>query len=160
MKRIKHNIDNVGGLISLYIIPPSSFLRLRKDYTDNTSYLELQNKDDIIEIPVLFDSSYSFTEVHSSGNHGDSWEITVQGVIPAVGNGSFGIISELQRGYWYVVCIDGNGCSRLCGTEDVPMKFLTNTTTGSKASDLNGINFELHNIQAEPAVIISNDSIE
>ena len=62
MKTFEFDYYNVGGLLHVYAIPPASLRRIRKDYVGGLNYIELQQRDNVIEIPVLPDSSYSFSE--------------------------------------------------------------------------------------------------
>ena len=45
MKIINYDFENIGGLLQVLAVPPSSFLRVRKDYVTNLNYLELRDRD-------------------------------------------------------------------------------------------------------------------
>ena len=44
MKVINYDFENIGGLLQMIAIPPTSFLRIRKDYNTGLNYLELRNR--------------------------------------------------------------------------------------------------------------------
>lgn len=58
MKVINYDFENIGGLLQVIAIPPTSFLRIRKDYNTGLNYLELRNREDIISIPVYANDTY------------------------------------------------------------------------------------------------------
>ena len=62
MKVINYDFENIGGLLQMIAIPPTSFLRIRKDYNTGLNYLELRNREDIISIPVYANDTYIYNE--------------------------------------------------------------------------------------------------
>lgn len=125
MKTINLNTDNLGGLLHLYAIPPTSFHRIRKDYVNNLNFLELVRRDDVIDIPVLSNDTYIYNEEKNTGDVGDYWNITIEGVIPRLSLDNHSVIEELERGLWYVVAQDSNGEVHFCGQEDALLILLT-----------------------------------
>lgn len=157
MKTLEFDYYNVGGLLHVYAIPPTSLRRIRKDYVGGLNYIELQQRDDVIEIPVLPDSSYSFSEDKEFADGGDSWNIAVSGIIPKMQTGNSDMMELLDRGEWYVLAVDQNGEAHLCGTETCLMRFDRNGTTGGTYAERNGISFTFTCRQESPSVYIALD---
>lgn len=160
MKKISFDFENVGGLMECYAIPISSFLRIREDYASNTKVLEVQNRDDIISIPVYMDSSFSFSEQHDLDEGGDFWQPSIEGIIPKDCMDNASDIETLERGSWMLLSKDYNGICRLSGTEDFLLKFTDTKTTGAAATDVNQISFTFTGKQDCPSIILSQDDLE
>ena len=156
MKTINLNPDNLGGLLHLYAIPPTSFLRIRKDYVNNLKYLELKQRNDVIDIPIFANDTYIYTEEKSTGDAGDYWTITIEGVIPRLSQENQPVIEELERGLWYVVTQDSNGEIHFCGQEDALLLFTNSKTSGQSASSRNGTSFSFACIQDAPSIFLTD----
>lgn len=150
------SIDNIGGLMAVYAIPVESFVRLRKDYVEDTYYLELKAKDNIVVIPVLNDTSYSLDIVQEDGSHGDAFRITVEGIIPRLDKSHRQLLDRLKQSYWYVLALDQNGIPHWCGKDETLMKFSYSYSTGKQYSAFNGSSFKFEILQDEPPLIIED----
>ena len=62
MKVINYDFENVGGLLQVIAVSPTSFLRIRKDYNAGLNYLELRDRENIISIPVYANDTYVYNE--------------------------------------------------------------------------------------------------
>ena len=160
MKKISFDFENVGGLTECYAIPLSSFLRIREDYVYNTKVLEVQNRDDIISIPVFMDSSFSFGEEHDWDEGGDFWQPTIEGIIPKNCLDNASDIETLERGAWMLLSKDCNGIVHLSGTEDFLLKFTDTKNSGAAATDVNQISFTFTGKQGCPSIILSQDDLQ
>lgn len=156
MKTIQFDCDNLGGLIHLYAVPPTSFLRIRKDYLTNKNYLELKNRDDVIDIPVYPNDTYLYNEEKTTTDAGDCWQVEIEGVIPRLQPQNHDIIELLERGLWYVVAEDANGEVHLCGQEDAWMLFSSSKTSGQTVTNRNGTSFTFSCVQDEPTIFLSD----
>lgn len=160
MKTIKLDTDNLGGLIHLYAIPPTSFHRIRKDYVKKLNYLELKQRDDVIDIPIFANDTYIYSENKNTGDVGDYWSITIEGVIPRLSPDNQELIEQLERELWYVVALDANGEVHLCGQEDAWMIFTTSKTSGQSAASRNGTTFVFACTQDSPTIFITDFYVE
>lgn len=156
MKTILFDCDNLGGLIHLYAVPPTSFLRIRKDYLTNKNYLELKNRDDVIDIPVYPNDTYLYNEEKTTTDAGDCWQVEIEGVIPRLQPQNHDIIELLERGLWYVVAEDANGEVHFCGQEDAWMLFSSSKTSGQTVTNRNGTSFTFSCVQDEPTIFLSD----
>lgn len=156
MKTINLNTDNLGGLLHLYAIPPASFHRIRRDYVNDLNYLELVQRDDVIDIPIFANDTYIYTEEKSTGDVGDYWSITIEGVIPRLSQENQPVIEELERGLWYVVAQDSNGEIHFCGQEDALLLFTNSKTSGQSASSRNGTSFSFACIQDASSIFLTD----
>lgn len=159
MKEITFDYENAGGLLEIIAIPPTSFRRVRIDYSTRYKYLEVINRDDIIRIPMFADDSFSFSEDSDYADGGLIYDISIDGIIPKKSQANDSIIHELERGEWYVVALDNNNVVHLCGTDDVLMTFKTQKTTNATYAELNKIAFSFTNKQSKPSQIIQLDKL-
>jgi hypothetical protein len=157
MKNFNIKDDNIGGLLRMYAIPVSSFLRLRNDYVNNQQILEVQDRDSIINIPSLDNQTYSWTEAHDRDEGGDYWEPVIDGIIPGNKIDNQDVIEELERGEWLVLAEDQDGAVYLSGSKDAPMEFTTTRSSGTSYTDRNQISFEFKCRQDHPSLILAND---
>lgn len=156
MKTIQLDTDNIGGLLHLYAVPPSSFLRLRTDYVSGAIMLELKQRDNIIDLPMYANDTYVYTENKTTGDAGDSWEVTIEGVIPKLCGRNHPVIEELERGQWYVVAEDSNGEIHFCGQEEALMIFDSTRTSGKGAAARNETSFSFSCIQDRPTIFLTD----
>ena len=103
MKVINYDFENIGGLLQMIAIPPTSFLRIRKDYNTGLNYLELRNREDIISIPVYANDTYIYNEDKEVNDAGDCWNVSIEGVIPKLSS----VNHDGDAGAWFVVCAGG-----------------------------------------------------
>ncbi len=160
MKSLNFDFDNLGGVQSLFAIPATSLQRIRTDYNTGLNYLELKNRDDIIELPHYANDTYSFAENHKKSDAGDAWEITIEGVAPKQCIANADLIEKLERGEWYVLALDNNGEAHWCGQEETMMLFSTSKNTGKSITERNEIAFSFSNIQTIPSVYISDVDLD
>ncbi len=158
MKTIQFDFDNVGGITRVYAIPTTSFLRLRKDYINEMQYLEVRQREGIINIPVYADTSFTFNETQSQEDGGDLWTVEIAGLIPKRYRLNEKSVRTLERGEWLVLFQDNNGDAVLAGTIEVPLRFSSARTTGTE-TEINGNRFTFTGKEAEPSIIVDNKDI-
>lgn len=152
MKTISYSFDNVGGVAGIIAIPIEVFNRLAPVFGTDTFHVSVGSSDNIIEIPVLWDDSFSFSEVESDEEAGRLFKIDIKGKIPRQdADGS--IIRTLEYGRWIVMCQDRNGCIRAAGTRLVPMQFASGRTMGGNSA-ANGNAFSFFNQQERPSELV------
>jgi hypothetical protein len=161
MKVINYDFENIGGLLQVIAVSPTSFLRIRKDYNAGLNYLELRDRENIISIPVYANDTYIYNEDKEVNDAGDCWNVSIEGVIPKLSSVNNQLMETLERGLWYVLAVDGNGQVHWCGQEDALMLFATNKTSGRSVSERNGTSFTFTCVQDEPTIYISGlDELE
>lgn len=158
MKRFDFHPDNLGGLLCIYAVPPTSFVRIRTEYADNVHHLELTKIDDIIQIPVIDDRSFEFAEELTFSEAGCGWQVTIEGLIPHLDAKHNKLIRQLEGGYWYVLCVDANGVPHWCGQQNAYMVCNTRKVTGGRTNDINGTSISFACIQDEPSLIVADDA--
>ncbi len=158
MKRILCNTDNVGGLATIVAIPVADFNRVKTDFTTDKKYASVSSMDRVIELPVVNDTSYSFEEKHALEDGGETYAVTIQGVIPR-NDTEAKLINTLERGEWLVLHMDKNGISMLSGTRDVPLFFASNRQSGTSPAATNGNAFAFSGQQPSPSVVVEPNII-
>ena len=100
MKVINYDFENIGGLLQVIAVPPSSFLQIRRDYIADLNYLELCNPEEIVSIPVYANDTYIYKEDKEVNDAGDCWNVSVEGIIPKLSSMNHRLIESLERGLW------------------------------------------------------------
>ena len=154
MKEIVFDTDNIGGLHRVIAIPPSLYI-IERNYATGEYSLEITDDSQAVSIPVYADATYSFVESHGRDEVGDWWQPTMTGTIPKASKDNAVLIEELERGEWVVLCEDNNGVLRLCGDNQTPLSFATESTTGAAATDINGTTFTFTGKLGHPSPVIS-----
>lgn len=142
MKTLATTDDRIGGLHVVYAIPIGTAYSLDIDYVTGQRSFAISNTDGVYALPCLAED-YVFGETHERDENGDFWQPTIQGSIPHPSADNAADIEALERGEWVVLCEDQNGTWRLCGDEDTPLTFSTDTTSGTVSSDKNQVAFTL-----------------
>lgn len=157
MQTIKFEFDNIGGIQNVYAIPADVFIGININYSTLLRTLSLTGTDRVVKIPVYADESFSFDEPHGRDEHGDYWQPSLSGIIPAASANNAGLIEQLERGEWIVVHVDQNGVRRISGDEDTPLTFESNATTGRMYTDINGCSFTFTGKLGHPSYLVDFD---
>lgn len=157
MKAISFEFDNIGGVQTVYAIPAEVFSAITVNYATMRRAISMISAADVVKIPVYADESFSFEEPHGRDEHGDYWQPSISGVIPAASLDNAEIIEKLERGEWVVVHIDQNGMRRVSGDEDTPLTFDNTASTGSLYTDRNGCSFTFTGKLGHPSYLIDYD---
>ena len=153
MKTIEFDYNNRPGISRIYAIPVTSFLRIRKDYKKQTDFLEVKNRDEIIEIPV-HTGTFLFTESQTTEEAGETFNVAIDGCIPKLSMLNDAIVRKLERGEWLILHQDNNGTIHLSGSVDDPLNFHSSKSTGSGAEAVNGNAFKFSGITPDSSLII------
>lgn len=159
MKKIEFDFNNIGGMAELYAIPLSSFLRVRRNHVTKKNVLEVQNRADIIAIPIYANDSFYFLENHAYDDGGDYFDVEIGGVIPKLAQDNADLIETLQRGRWMVLSQDLNGTVHLSGNEDVLMKFEDSKSSGTRSSERNQNAFTFKCKSDRPSEVLDMDDL-
>lgn len=144
--------DNRGGIAYMYALPPTSLVRVRKNFfTKETLTPEFVNRGDILQIPVYAGAEFRYTEKKQYTEDGVMYYVEVSGVIPHHYI-ERQVIDKLARKGWLVVFCDKRGIVMLSGTQNIPLQFLYDDDSGSKESDTNGIRFTFSGMEAIPSI--------
>ena len=109
MRTLTFDFDNIGGIQHVYAIPAEVFQAITINYATLRRALRMLSADDVVKIPVYADESFSFEEPHGRDDHGDYWQPSISGIIPAASFDNAQLIETLERGEWVVVHVDQNG---------------------------------------------------
>lgn len=151
MKKVTFDFQtNLPGLSMVYAIPPSSFKRVRRDYTNGKYFLELINLDNIIEFYFSEDTA-QFKQVGE--NNGYKTELIL--VAPKDQPVNRNLYRELLAGYWFVLFVDQNNYIRLIGTEENQLRFSLEASTSGR----NQVNCSFTGFQDEQALFIEDYGI-
>ena len=98
MRTLTFDFDNIGGIQHVYAIPAEVFQAITINYATLRRALRMLSADDVVKIPVYADESFSFEEPHGRDDHGDYWQPSISGIIPAASFDNAQLIETLERG--------------------------------------------------------------
>lgn len=149
MKKLQFDFNgNMGGISRMFAIPVSSFKRIRRDFTKKLNYLEVINRDQIIDI-YFIEGTEHFIEDYEN----DLYNVQINAIIPKSNKLSQEQLNKLESEVWYVLFQDNNENIRLAGTEDYQLEFRRTDTTGNITSR-NQISFSFVGAQDRPTDFI------
>lgn len=131
MKTIAFDFDNVGGLTHLYLIDVAGLERVDTNVSDGKVRPVIASGTRVYNIEVYAGNDFKFNETMSIEDSGNVFAVTIAGYIPRLD--SLVDVDVLERGEWIAVHQDANGNILLTGTRDVPLRFVTNKSSGSAA---------------------------
>lgn len=149
MKTINKQYENMGGVLKIWVVPPT-------DISLSGDEVTIITDANIINILVREDSA-SFDEDLSVGFPGTSYKVEIKATVPCDTVGTQALIQELERKRKYqVIYLDGNGNYKLAGTSEVPLRVIAKASTGSTSQALNRYDLVFSGIQLARAVHIQN----
>lgn len=161
MERLVKSGDvNLGGVVELMAIPVESYLRVRHDRGTGYKFLEVKNRENIIVMPAERENKVIWEETQEQAEGGELWTQKVSGVLPSADTLNTSLMERLMRGRWLVLTKTSNGCVRLSGQPDVPMKFNSQSTSGEGAAGLNGRSFTFECAAPAPSLVIRLERLE
>lgn len=151
MKKLQFDFNgNMGGISRMFAIPLTSFRRIRRDYTHNLNYLEVINRDDIIDI-CFTEGTDTFTEDYEDG----LYNIIIGGVVPKRTGLAKEVLNKLESDIpWLVLFMDNNDNLRLAGNENFQLAFRRTDTTGQTDSR-NQLSFQFFGANNDPVDFIT-----
>ena len=152
------NFDNRGGIKRIYAIPNEDTLRIDNNRSLGTATIQLSRTDQIVELPYYAGQNYSFSEEHTLTEQGDRYAVNISGVIPSQLMDT-ATTEKLRRGEWLVLHQDTRGRVRLSGTQLIPLRFSSTSSTGADFPELNGEAFSFSATVAESSPECSLDGI-
>lgn len=151
MKKISFDFcTNMPGLSLVYAIPPSSFRRIRRDYSNNKFYLELANPENIIDFYFVSDTA----QFKQSGEN-NAYKTELSLIAPKDQPDNRKVFDELVAGYWYLLFVDQNNYIRFAGTDENQLRFSKETTTAGR----NQTSCTFYGLQDESALFLEDFGI-
>jgi hypothetical protein len=149
MKKLQFDFNgNMGGISRMFAIPLTSFKRIRRDFTNKLNYLEVINREDIIDI-YFTENTDSFSEDYEDG----LYSVQINAVNPKSNKLNQQQLIRLETENWIVLFQDNNNMVRLAGNEDYSLDFRRNDTTG-QMDTRNQVNFSFYGSMATPCEFI------
>ncbi len=152
MIRVNQNVDSLGGISRFIAIAPSSFRRIRKDYSRGKNYLEIIPDDNVLEIPDSF-FTHTVNEERQMTDEGYLYKVTCTGVLASSADNEK-ISDRLQHGQWYLLSVDSLGNGRFFGDGEQTLFFSSTADSGTSASDRSKISFQFVGEFSKPPIIL------
>jgi hypothetical protein len=148
MKRLNKPFDNLGGLLSIWAVPP-------KDISISFNAVSFFSNDNIIEI-YCSPGSISFTEKESQEKYGLGYKNELNAFIPKDSPEVQSIINSMSGSKWVVIFLDQNEQFKVAGTAEIPLRLSFDLDTGSDTPDRNGHFISFYGTQTSKAKFISD----
>lgn len=134
-------MDNVGGLVKLYIC-------LTSNLSDTDMLID---KSELIEIPFTSDTGERKC-TRKSDKNGEYYELKITCVVPR--SDADNHYAEILQNNFAIISVDSNGITRLDGNKNEPLRYEIESDTGKKFEDLNSVNLEFSRKLRFPSPVI------
>lgn len=148
MKHLNKPSDNLGGLLSIWAVPPS-------DIYISFNVVSFLTTDNIIEI-YCSPGSISFTEKESQEKYGLGYKNELKAFIPKDSPDTQAIINDMSNRKWVVILLDQNEQFKVAGTPEIPLRVSFDLETGADTPDRNGHSISFYGTQIGKAKFITN----
>ena len=148
MKHLNKPSDNLGGLLSIWTVPPDDIV-----LGFNTVYFI--TTANIIEI-YCSPGSISFTEKETQEKYGLGYKNELNAFIPKDSPETQVIINDMSGRKWVVILLDQNEQFKVAGTPEIPLRVSFDLDTGSDTPDRNGHSISFYGTQTSKAKFIDD----
>ena len=152
MKHLNKPSDNLGGLLSIWAVPPD-------DITISFNTANFRTTANIIEI-YCSPGSISFTEKETQEKYGLGYKNELNAFIPKDSPETLAIINDMCRRKWVVILLDQNEHFKVAGTPEIPLRVSFDLDTGADTPDRNGHSISFYGTQTAKAKFISDPFTE
>lgn len=152
MKHLNKPSDNLGGLLSIWAVPPD-------DITISFNTANFRTTANIIEM-YCSPGSISFTENESQEKYGLGYKNQLNAFIPKDSVETQAIINTMSGRKWVVILLDQNEQFKVAGTPEIPLRVSFDLDTGSDTADRNGHTVSFYGTQTAKAKFISDPFAE
>lgn len=160
MKNLSFDFNsNMGGISRMFAIPLECFKRIRTDHTNGKNYLEVINREKIIDIYFTEETS-SLSETQTRETPGSAYKVEIAAIVPKESPTNQKVMTQLEHGFWYVLCEDNNGFIRLAGTEDNQLSFSRKGGSGTGTSSGNKSEILFSGSQLNPCLFLTLDDMD
>lgn len=146
MKHLNKPSDNLGGLLSIWAVPPTDLVIL----INSVSFLSTEN---IIEL-YCSPGSLSFTEKESLEKSGTVYKTELKAFIPRDSLEVLQIINDMSGRKWVVIMLDQNEQFKVAGTPEIPLRVSFDLDTGTDTAERNGHSVSFYGTQISKARFI------
>ena len=157
MKTVDLIFDNIGGIRALYLLPKSDVQRIDTNFASEQVIVVMRTRVNIIKVEVPDNDTFLFREDMSIEDGGIQYSVAISGLVQ--GRLASALVREMERGEWLAVHQDANGKILLSGTIDLPLRCVTQKSSGSTTTR-NGVPFTLQATEAEPSKECEGEIIE
>jgi hypothetical protein len=144
MKTLSKPSDNLGGMLRLWAVPPSSVVSLSE------GTLSLSSLDDITRIYMTPESTSAECVLKRSAA-GLFYETIVSGFTPRIREEAGELFGEMAGHDFVVVLQDGNGQYLVAGTREEPLHFSFTAKPGFRFPTATGMISPLNGIAPYPS---------
>lgn len=148
MKRLNKPSDNLGGLLSIWAVPPA-------DINIGFNAVSYFTTDNIVEL-YCSPGSISFTEKESQEKYGLGYKNQLNAFIPKDSPEVQSIINNMTGRKWVVIFQDQNEQFKVAGTPEIPLRVSFDLDTGSDTPDRNGHSISFYGTQTSKAKFIAD----
>ncbi len=148
MKQLNKPSDNMGGLLSIWAVPPT-------DVAIGFESISFLTTDNIIQL-YCSPGSLSFIEKQSIEKAGTVYKTQINAFTPKDSPEVQAIINSMSGRKWVIILLDQNEQYKVAGTPDIPLRVSFDLDTGSDTPDLNGHSISFYGTQTSKAKFITD----
>lgn len=148
MKQLNKPSDNLGGLLSIWAVPPADLIL-------SFNAVSFFTTDNIIKM-YCSPGSMSFTEKATQEKYGLGYKNELNAFIPKDSEQTQAILNDMVGRKWVVILLDQNEQYKVAGTPEIPLRVLFDLDTGSDTADRNGHSVSFYGTQTAKARFIEN----
>ena len=153
MNTIPTTSEAITGLCQMIAVP-STFVQIVSRNEDGTGQVYINSDSQVINIPVINEQTFRFSETSSTEEGGKVYNQNVRGVIQQESAENKETIKTLEEGKWIVIVEQCDGIVRCFGSEFFPMSF-----AADRDSTKPYIPFEFVGITIHESIIVTNNII-
>lgn len=153
MNTIPTTSDAITGICRLIAVPLPAVQFVSRN-EDGTGQIYLHSDSQVIDIPVINQQTFHFTETSSTEEGGKVYNQNVRGVIQQESAENKGIVKILEVGKWIVIFEQCDGTVRCVGSSNFPLSF-----SAERDSNKPYIPFEFVAISIYESFIVTNEII-
>ncbi len=151
MKHLNKPSDNLGGLLSIWAVPPADLILS----FNAVSFFTTEN---IIKM-YCSPGSISFTEKASQEKYGLGYKNEINAFIPKDSEQTQAIMNDMVGRKWVIILLDQNQQFKVVGTPEIPLRVSFDLDTGSDTADRNGHSISFYGTQLSKAKFIENPGL-
>lgn len=151
MKQLNKPSDNLGGLLSVWAVPPT-------DITAGFNSVSFTTTDNIIAM-YCSPGSLSFTEKETNEKPGKVYKTELKGFIPKDSFQVLQLINSMSGRKWVIIMMDQNEQYKVAGTAEIPLRVSFDLDTGSDTRERNGHTVSFYGTQTSKARFIDNPGL-
>lgn len=147
-------MDNMGGLLKLFIIDADDYVSLADDDADNVFDQTLSSGAEPYELEFTEDTG-KISEAEEETDNGIAYSFEASCRVPKLGPADKVLFNELRQKRIMIMALDSNGNWWLTGAPGTYFKFTVGKDTGAASAEMNGTSIKISAVLAQGSCFIN-----